>query len=103
MCPGNDSSASEAGVGPRPLEPALVAKLELLGDGLIAGGIGAVEVIQQAPALADHDQQAAARAVIFVVFLKVPGQRGDALGEEGNLHVGGTGVFFMQTEILHDL
>jgi hypothetical protein len=81
----------------------LVAQLQLLGDRLIAAHIRVVKVIQQTAALADHDQQPAARAVVFFAGLQVFGQMVDPLGQQGNLHVGGTGVALVQFEFLNRL
>lgn len=80
----------------------LVAEFQLLHDSQMAGRVGAVEVIQQATALTDHHQQSAARAVVFGKFLQVLGELVDALGEQGDLHVGRASVFFVETKILHD-
>lgn len=81
----------------------LTAQLEFLGNGLVAAGVGGMQIVQQTPALSDHDQQAATRAVILVVFLKMFSEAVDAFGENGNLDVCRTGVTFVETEILDDL
>ena len=44
-----------------------------------------LEVLEEAPALADEQQQAAARVVVVLVRLEVLGEVLDALGEEGDL------------------
>jgi len=54
---------------------------------MVALRIGAAQVIEQAPALADHFQQPPAGTVIFDVTLQVLGQFVDARGEQRNLHV----------------
>jgi hypothetical protein len=77
----------------------LLAQLELLGDGLVTGGVGGVEIIQQPPALADHDQQSTAGAVILLVCLEMLGEVVDTLGEERDLHVSGTGILCVELEI----
>jgi|SRR5665213_667148 len=76
----------------------LFAQLQLFGDRLVTAHVGALEVIQQAAALADHHQQPATGAVILLVALQMPGQMVDALREQRNLHVGGTGVLRVQFE-----
>ena len=45
--------------------------------------------------LADQDEEGAAGAGILLVGLKVGGQILDAGGEEGDLNLGGTGVFLV--------
>ena len=70
----------------------LLAELELLGDGQIPVVGGALEVVEQPAALADHDQKTTPGAVILLVGLKVLGQVIDTLGEQGDLHVGRTGI-----------
>ncbi len=47
----------------------LLAEFELLGDGLVAVDVYALEVIQQPTTLADHHQQPTAGAVVFLVLL----------------------------------
>ena len=74
----------------------LMAQLQLLRDRLIAFDVRVVEIIQQTTALADHHQQPATRAVIFLVALQVFGQMVDPLRQQGNLHVCRTSVSFVQ-------
>ena len=62
-----------------------------------------MQVIEQTPALADHHQQATAGAVVFVVALQMFGKVVDALRQERNLHVGGSGIFFVQLELINGL
>ena len=52
----------------------------------------ALQVIEQAPALTDQLQQAAARVMILRVGLEVFGEVVDALAEERHLNFGGAGV-----------
>ena len=85
---------------PSAFREVLVPKLELLCDGLISADVRIVQVIEQAAALADHHQQSAARTVIFGVALQVSGEVIDALGQQGNLHVGRAGVLLVQLELL---
>src|SRR6202008_1489826 len=53
-----------------------------------------LDVIQKAPALRHHLDQAAARVVILRVGLEMLGQVGDALGEHGHLNLGRSGIGF---------
>lgn len=75
-----------------------MTKLQFLRDGLITVDVRVMQVIEQTAALADHHQQSAARTVILVVALQVPGQMVDALGQQRDLHVRRTGVLFVQFE-----
>jgi hypothetical protein len=75
-----------------------VAQLEPLGDCLIARQVGLVEIIQQTAALADHDQEAAAGAMVLDIRLQMLGQMIDALGQKSDLHVSGPGVALVQPE-----
>jgi hypothetical protein len=75
-----------------------VAQLEPLRDCLIARQISMMEIIQQTAALADHDQKAAPRAMVFDIFLQMFGQVIDALGQKSDLHVGGPCVALVQSE-----
>ena len=76
----------------------LLAQLELLGDGLITAHVGGLQVIQQAAALTDHQQQATAGAVILLGSLQMLGQMVDAVRKQRDLHVGRTGVLGMRLE-----
>ena len=55
----------------------LAAKAQGLDQRLIAAGVGGLEVVQKAPALGDHLEQASARVVVLLVRLEVFGQVGD--------------------------
>ena len=74
----------------------LVPQLQLLRDRRIAFHIRVMKIIQQAAALADHHQKAAARAVVLFVALQVFSQVIDTLREQSDLHVSGTGVLLVQ-------
>lgn len=76
----------------------LMTQFQLLGDRLITGQVGVMQVVEQTAALADHHQQAPTGSVIFFVTLQMLGQMVDALGQERDLHVGGTGVLFVRLE-----
>ena len=59
------------------------------------------QVIEQAPALRHHLEEAAARGMIFGVALQVFGQLRDPAGEERDLHIRAAGVLFVELELLH--
>ena len=50
--------------------------------------IGALEILQQAPALAHHHEQAPPSVVILGVCPEMIRERIDALGQQGDLHPG---------------
>ncbi len=81
----------------------LLAQLEFFGHGLVPGQIRGVEIIQQPPPLADHDEQTPAGAMILLEFLKVLSQVVNALGEQRHLDIRGTRVPLMQLKIANRL
>ena len=81
----------------------LMTQFELLGNGLVAADVLALEILEQAAALADHHQQSAAGAVVFLVSLQMFGQMIDPLREQRDLNIGGTGVFNMQLKLFNRL
>ena len=66
----------------------LLADAEFRNDGFIALGIVFLEVVQQAPSLADQHEKAAARAVVFLVRLEVVRQLANAFTDDGDLDLG---------------
>ena len=60
----------------------LLADAEFRDDGLIALGIVFLEVVEQATALADQHEKAAARAVVFLVRLEVLRQLANAFAKQ---------------------
>src|SRR5262249_49863402 len=70
----------------------LAAQTEVVDQVLVAIEILALQVVEEAAALADHLEQAAARVVIFVVGLEVLGEMRDALRQESDLDLGRAGV-----------
>src|SRR5215470_5046524 len=65
----------------------LAAQSKALNQLLVAGIVLALEIIEQAPPLPDHDKKAAARMEILLVRLQMLGQIVDALAEDGDLHL----------------
>jgi len=65
----------------------LLLEAQFLQNGLIALFVAPLEVLQVGAAVGNHLQQAAARVLVFGVFLEVSGQLLDALAEDGDLHV----------------
>ena len=81
----------------------LVAQLQFLRDRLIAGQINGLQIIEQAAALADHQKQATARAVIFLIRLQMAGQMVDPLGQQRDLDIGRTGVLRVRLKCFNRL
>ena len=81
----------------------LVAQLQLLGYRLVALQILVLQIIQQRPALADHHQQPAARAMVFFIALQMLRQMVDAMRQQRDLYIGRTGVAVMGLKLLNRL
>ena len=74
----------------------LLAYAEFGDDALVTVGIVLFQVVEQATTLADQHEQAAARAVVFLVRLEVLRQLTDALAQQCDLNFGATGVRSMR-------
>src|SRR5262249_17223810 len=70
----------------------LLAQAEALDERAVRLDVAALEVVQEAAALADELQQPAARMEILDVRLEMVGEHVDALGEERHLDLGRSGV-----------
>ena len=80
---GRSSTAPRAG---------LSTQAEVRDQGAVALQVGALQISEQAAALADHHQQAPAGMVVLRVGAQVLGELVDALGEQRDLDLGGPGV-----------
>jgi hypothetical protein len=76
-------------------------QLQLLGDRLVTGQIRVLQIFKQAAALADHDQQPAARAVNLIVRLQMFGQMIDPLRQQRDLHIRRPRVTVVQLELFN--
>src|SRR3546814_19984799 len=74
------------------LGPASAAQAQALDQGIVTGLVLALHVVQQAPALADHDQKAAARVEILAMSLEMLGKIRDGLRQDGDLNFRRSGV-----------
>ena len=70
----------------------LLADAEFRDDGLVALGIVFLEVVEQAPTLADQHEKAAARAVVFLVRLEVLRQLANAFAKQSDLDLWAPGI-----------
>src|SRR5690606_19138785 len=99
-----DASKSEkaALVGSRLAAELLLPQTQLLDQVVVARDVLLLEVREQAAALVDHPQQAAARVVVLVVVLEMLGQVADTLGEDRDLDFGGPRVALALGVVLDD-
>src|SRR5579871_3854449 len=86
--------------GTQSLDGVLTAKAKALDQFLVAPFVLALEVIQQAPPLADHHQQTTAGMEILFVGLEVVGEALDTLREQRHLDFRRTGVTLAGGEFL---
>src|SRR5262249_51971079 len=70
----------------------LSAEAELGDDGPVALDVGGTHVVEHPAPATDQHEQAAPAVVVLLVDLEVFGEVVDALGEEGDLHLGRPGV-----------
>jgi hypothetical protein len=76
----------------KPREAGLLTQVQLADQCTVPLYVGLPQIIQKAPALANHQKQAAAAMVILLVDLEVLVQVVDTFGKQRHLHFGGTGV-----------
>ena len=70
----------------------LLADAEFRDDGLVTLGIVFLEVVEQATALADQHEKAAARAVVFLVRLEVLRQLANPFAKQSDLDLWAAGI-----------
>src|SRR4051812_13380805 len=70
----------------------LSAQAETLDERTVTRDVLALQVLQQTTAATDQQQQTAAAVVVVLVQLQVLGELADALAEQRDLHLGGTGI-----------
>jgi hypothetical protein len=80
----------------------LLADAELGNNGLVALGIVFLEVVEQATALADKHEKAAARAVVFLVRLEVLRQLTNPFAEQSDLDFGASGIARMRAVLVNE-
>src|SRR5680860_114448 len=84
-------------------QPVSAAEAEVRYESAVALQIVPLEVAQQAAALADQHQQAAAGVVILAVRAQVAGEIVNPLGEQGDLYFGRPGVATGATVLVDQL
>src|SRR5579872_6743841 len=80
----------------------LLADAEFGNDRLIPLGIVFLQVVEQATPLADQHEQAAARAVVFLVRLEVLRQLANAFTEQRNLNFRTAGIAGMRAVLVDE-
>ena len=76
---------------------ALAAQAETLNELLVAADILALQVVEQAAALTDHDQETTTAVEVLLVGLEVFGQVADTLRQDGDLDFRRTGIGFRRS------
>src|SRR3989304_4527909 len=69
-----------------------MAQAEFFNEPPVALKVTALEILEEAPALAHHHQQAAPAGMVLGVAAEMARERVDALGEERDLQTGRPGV-----------
>jgi hypothetical protein len=82
--------------------PGLLTDAEFADDSLVALGIVFLEVVEQATALADQHEKAAARAVVFLMCLEVLRQLANPFAEQGNLDFWAPGIARMRAVLVNE-
>ena len=81
----------------------LFAEIQLRDNFAVTIDVFLAQVAQNAAALPDHFQQAAARMMVFLVFLQMFGEVRDARRQKRNLHFGRAGVAVMHAVFFDNL
>src|SRR3990172_11500358 len=76
------------------------ADSELVDDRAVPFGVLVLEVLEEAPALADEHQETPPGVVVLAVLLEVIGQPVDSLRQECDLDLGRSGVPLVDAELL---
>ena len=76
-------------------KPRLLAQTELLDDCAVTLNILLLQIAEKVSSVTDHLEHAATAVMVLRVVLQVLGERVDAAGENGDLHLGRTGVAFV--------
>src|SRR5262245_57442049 len=87
---------------PPPLPTRLLTDAQPFDQLLVPADVLALQVVEQAAALADELEQPAARVVVLLVGLEVLGELVDPLREQGHLHLRRPGVLLVRPELLDD-
>ena len=89
---GCTTKAASQGSETPPTISNLLSQAETTDQFVVAIDLDALQIIQQAAALADQLEQAAARVIVFLMRLEMIGEFVDALGQERHLNFRRTGI-----------
>jgi hypothetical protein len=78
----------------------LFPQVQLIDQLFVPFGLGPAQIIEQAPALGYHFQEAAARGVVFDMAFQVFRKLPDSACQQRDLYVGAAGVLSVQLELL---
>ncbi len=79
----------------------LFPQIQLIEQLFVPLGLGPAQIVEQAPALGDHFQEATARGVVFDMALQVFGKLPDPARKQRDLYICAAGVLPVQLELLH--
>src|SRR3954471_15515848 len=79
------------------------AKAEAGDDRAVGLDVGLLQVVQESTALAHEQQQATTAVVVVLVLLEVVGEVRDAVAQQRDLDLGGTGVALVGRVVGDDL
>jgi hypothetical protein len=77
----------------------LAPQTQLGDETAISLNVFSTEIVEQTPALADHEQKTTTAVVVVLVVAKMLGQMVDPLCEQSHLDFRGTGVALVGTEL----
>jgi hypothetical protein len=80
---------------------ALLPKVELPHDLPVPFEAARFQVIEQSPTFANQLEQTSARVMVFDVCFEMLGELADALGNDGNLHLGRASILFVRSVFLN--
>jgi len=86
----------------KPVEQRLLTDSDLLDDRFVAFRVVGFEVVEQAATPADHHEEAAARAVVFLVQFEVFRQLGNTSAEQRDLDFRAAGVAIMRAVLSNE-
>ena len=80
----------------------LLPDAESCNDSSVTFNVNFLEVVEQTTTLTDHLQQTTTGMVILLVGLEVLGEVADALRQQSNLNLGGTGIALVESVLSDD-
>jgi hypothetical protein len=84
-----------------PCKILLATKAELGDQRSVSLDVLSTQIVEEATTLTNHHQQATPTVVVVLVVAEMFGEVSDSLGEQGNLHFGGTSVALVRAVFGH--